>query len=293
MDREMTRRVALGTFIACLAAGPFLMRALRRSRVLPLGDESLLALFRKRFEPRISFPRVYDGKPHPDLMPEKAEKVLAIHKRYWENYSKIDEAEFDYSSRTILDGKNEPSVWSMDAHIRMKYGYGLDAKGTDSEGKPIHLFFNLDGEVAPVGREESDLSSLMLSLFSSYAARPERAAFYGDLLEENAELPKNPYIEGTGRYSVLRVGTEQEFVQAFESGRESDIRDQFNYFSQETGMLALETRYTRNAQKTTYQVLEYTQVSGVMIPTRDDDYFDDGKSCITQHYKNIKLKVLS
>ena len=286
MDNKITRRVVLGSIIGALAVGPFLIRAFRKSKQLPLGEESQLALFRKRFEPRVSFPRVYDGKPNPKLPADKAEKVLAIHRRYWENYSRLDEVEFDYSSRTIIDGKNEPNVWSMDAHVRMKYGYGMDAKGTDSEGNPIHLFFNLDGEIAPVGREESDLSSLMLSFFYAFCAHPEMVAVYVDL-DEGVNLPQNPYVKGHGLYDAVRIMTD------YEPGTTTFANDKFGYFSQETGMLELETRHNKKDQKINYQVLEYGLASGIMIPTRNDAYFNEGKGRITERYKNVKAKLFS
>ncbi|GHT10588.1 hypothetical protein FACS1894170_02910 [Planctomycetales bacterium] len=272
MDTKWTRRAVLGTVIGGLAVAPFVITSLRKPKQLPIN---VVGQKYGYFLERVSFPRTYEPQFNPLLPPEKREKVLSVHKRYWQNYAKIDEVEFDYSSRTILDGKLEPNVWSMDAHIRMKYGYGMEANGTDVEGRPIHYVFNMGGNVTPV-EGGSDLSSLMISFFGSYIARPEFLTNYFDVREEST-LPENPSISGNEIYNAVHL---------FAEGK-------IDYYSQKTGMLVMHYCPKWKNEGVACQCLEYIPVSGVFIPTKHESYFDDNKSVIREQYSNIKVKLIS
>ena len=60
MDKKVTRRVVLGTIVAGLAAGPFVISGWHRRRRFQLPEDSFLAGLRTRFEPALSFPRKFD-----------------------------------------------------------------------------------------------------------------------------------------------------------------------------------------------------------------------------------------
>ena len=58
------------------------------------------------------------------------DKIIAIHRRQWEQFSKIDEVEFDYYfMKYDRDGHERPSDFSLDVYVRMKYGYGYELVG--------------------------------------------------------------------------------------------------------------------------------------------------------------------
>jgi hypothetical protein len=273
--------VAIGATISVLAAGPFIVKYFRKPTQLPEGDNA--NNYTKEYHyylQRVSFPREYkEFQFHPLLPPDKKETVLRIHRRYWQNFTRIDEVEFDYQSRTILDGKVDNNIWSMDAHVYVKYGYGMEIKGKNVEGKPIHFYFNMKGEVTPEVRGQSDLTSMIYSFFSSCQARPELLHWYIDILEEGVKLPDNPYLKGHGLYDVLQL----------DGGKNKEI---LYYYSQETGMFEMRIDRKMTGSALRYQCLEYVPVSGVCLPTREESYNLDRNAKFINKYANFKVKLV-
>jgi hypothetical protein len=289
--KKITRRVALGSFVAAMLACPFLVRALRGTKDLPVGEHPDMLAFKKHFEPRLSLPRVYNGVPSPKLTPAEQETALRVHKRYWENFVKIDELEFDYSYRRFVNGKEDKDTfWCMDVHIRMKYGHGLEAKGKNAKGEAIHLKFNLsEGVFISLGKHH-DLSSMMLSLFGLWSAHPEFLHWHSEVLENvtppTIQTPKHLF-EPSGKYDML--GLEDPMA------REPRITRKRRYFSHETGMLEADVHdYKDDSEMYAYEVSKYTEVNGIFLPVFIDDFGShrDGQTVYSaDEYSNYSVKI--
>jgi hypothetical protein len=144
MNQKITRRVVLGTVIGGLAAGPFITRYFLNKRIA-LGPESFLSEFRSKYREALSFPRTYQPFVNEQLAKQPQyiiDKILKYQKMRWENFSKIDEAEFDYSSYDFDEkGNKRKGDWLFEGHVRMKYGYGIEVIGKNVENKSIHWIF--------------------------------------------------------------------------------------------------------------------------------------------------------
>jgi hypothetical protein len=229
MVSKLTRRAALGTIVAALAVGPFVIRALRRQ--VDLGPDSFLAGLRSRFEPALSFPRKFNiddydywtgaslsGTPEKDIQDihrktlerfyalprDVRDTIITTQRRYWHNFAQIDEIEFDCTNFFYnKDGTKVKTRVCFEGHVRLKYGYGLMIDGKDAEGKPILWVFNLDGEISAIA-SKCNLSSMMLNFFGASEALPAMALVYDHVYSTDAELSNNSYLEDAGdRYTVL------------------------------------------------------------------------------------------
>ena len=230
MDKNITRRAVLGTIVAGLAVGPFVIPMLLRQRQVELP--SFLAYLRAKFYPRLHFLRTFDVEYHNAwvwtpmttdgaydskkvhrealsrfyaLPKDTRDTIVETQRRYWKNFSKIDEIEFDCTNFGYeSDGKKRIGNDYFEGHVRLKYGYGLAIEGKDVEGKPIHWVFNMDGEISAIA-STYNLSSMMLDFLGAQEALPSATLIYDRVYSVDAILPDNPYLKATGsdRYTVL------------------------------------------------------------------------------------------
>jgi hypothetical protein len=227
---KITRRVALGSLIAGMAACPFIVRALRRTRQLELGPDSLLNGLRTRFEPVLAFPRKFDLEyvdpftygsltgtwddkkinrrqvsTFRSLPQDVQDTILETRRRYWQNFAQIDEAEFDCSHFNYnKDGTKKTFHGNLEGHVRMKYGYGLEIVGKDAKGEHLHWIFNLNGDISRVAREVS-LGGMIMAFFDAADAMPARAMYFDHVVAVDADLPDNLYLknEKGDKYTIL------------------------------------------------------------------------------------------
>jgi hypothetical protein len=299
MNKKITRRAVLGTAIAALVAGPFVMRAWRKGK-----GRGILADYgeqRKRYLEQLAFPRKYDL----DLNylskclvnKDELDKIVSIHKRYWNNYAKLHKAEFDYVAQTYEKGKKSETFWDMDVHIKMEYGYGFTAKGKDSTGYPVDLICTPDGCHIASARQNAGVSSLMISLFDNLLARP---SIHGDYIgyryikEEGVEIMPNPYLNGDGLYDVLVVWNDKD-------GKV----EKSDYYSRKTGMHEL--RYVRypagyqqrgwsegdiNLESETFWVKKYQLLDSIYLPYETSAHNEQGEYHSIVNYSNYSNIVL-
>jgi len=104
-----------------------------------------------------------------------------------ELFSEIDQVRFKYSSHKYhTDGRPKPDSWDMDAQVEMRYGYGIEVEGKKADGEAFHVALNPEGYRFPA-EGSGDLSSLMLSMFQAFRAKPEFCQDFVDS-EENAGM---------------------------------------------------------------------------------------------------------
>ncbi len=307
MENKIKRRIFLGTLLGSLTLSPLVIRFFRPSK-MKLGPNSYLAGFREKYEEALSFPREYNPIIIKELAAQSEEernKVLQIHKRYWQNFSKLDEAEFDYSYRQCeRDGTIIPNNWCIDAHIKMKYGYGMEVTGHNNiDGTPVHWVMNMDGEATLPAAQEMNLSSLMRSLFDACEARPDQIVF-SNVTKSNIDLPENPYYKGNGKYDELCYIREPNPKVA---PRIRKLHYNRHYFSRQTGMYECRMNQfiDENPQDPIYfdesvplpsvhqgyRIYDYCMIDGIYLPTQIRQYY---RGIITgeQLYSNYKIKLL-
>jgi hypothetical protein len=305
MNQKITRRVVLGTVIGGLAAGPFIIKALRgKGQQWELGRDSYLLRFRRKHQENLTFPKKFILPQDEDFLsiPEiTREKIIKIHKRYWENYVKLDEAEFDYSYNMYEpNGEKRLDDIFMDAHVKLKYGYGMEIQGTTSTGKNIHWVCNMDGEATLPIAEKMNLSGMMLGFFNAGDALPESLIRYIGVYAEGVDLPENPYVQGHGKYNVIEGYKDKEMAT-----RVAEVYSHKYYFSQKTGMLELEIRHSipdkcnikyQNKDiplphfENDYWVYEHREINGCYLPFRQEWYLAKGLKSIRK-YSNVKVKA--
>jgi hypothetical protein len=305
MNHKITRRVILAGTIGILATGPFVIRAFRKNKKLELGEDSFLREFRAKYEEALTFPRTYKPFIHEQLAQrpkDEIQKVLKLQKQYWSNYSKIDEAEFDFSFFDYnVKGEKEKGNFYMEAHVRFKYGYGMEIVGKNVDSQPIHWIFNLDAQVTLPAAKEMNLSSMMLSFFRAYTALPEMWGI-GRVYAENTNIPENPLgFHGEGKYIALEA---RKSINIPPRVGEQCYRR--TYFNVKTGMPDYEEtqeipdRYNKQywdesvplpPVENTYSIGEYIKYADVFLPTTWNTYYSDGKKSESL-YSNIKIKFV-
>jgi hypothetical protein len=321
MNKKITRRAILAGAIGILISGPFVIRAFRKNKKLELGEDSFLAAFRTKYQEALSFPRQFEldgrnltsyerkGFSHIKarfqslLSEDEQNKILTIHKRYWSNFSQIDEMEFDYSAHLFnANGHDTIMHGYMDAHVKMKYGYGMEIKGYDVAKKPFHWVFNLDAEASLPIAQEMNLSSMMLGFFDIYTAIPEMGFGYVGIFAENVHLPTNPYIESAENKFIAL----SKYVSTQMPQRVRDITFHRTYFNLETGMPELDIRQTiEDSYNSKYNdpeielplpvfcntVYKHEKYGDIFLPVEIDEYRMDNSKYIRK-YSNIKVKFI-
>ncbi|MDR1382554.1 MAG: hypothetical protein LBJ67_01710 [Planctomycetaceae bacterium] len=302
MNQKITRRVVLGTIIGGLSVLPFVTRHFLKKRIY-LEPNSFLSKFRSKYQGVLSFPHEYKPFINEQLAEQPKyiiEKILKYQKMQWENFSKLDEAEFDYSNYDFDEkGNKRKGDWLFEGHVRMKYGYGIEIVGKNVENKPFHWIFNLDGDISSDALQ-MNLSSLMLHFFMAYRALPQIWKTSG-LAEENVVIPENPYFQGSGKYDVLLPWKESYSLPR----KIADICFSRSYINTETGMtefvyaqsvpdpyskLYENENYAIPPIEKTYYVRKYIPINGVYLPTNIVSYYSNG-SKHTETYDNIKIKL--
>ena len=326
MNKKITRRAVLGTVVAGLAAGPFVIRALRRNRVIDLLSES--DPLYKQFCEGLSFPRTFDPDmkfgpfqnpddwgPAPPV--EVRDKIFAVQKRLWQNYSKVDELKYVLSSSYYRNGQLVPSSHDFyHAEVWFKLGYGVEIKGKNTLGKQVHLVLNVDGEDnQPDDEHRVNLRNYSCSIFDD--AFPMYAKYYDDI-EENVPLPNSwqrtytepPYPPGLptsfetqphGLYTRMTGGAESVW------GTNNIFRNR--YFSQETGMPELviveSTLEGYEACSPLYEARTYQHVSGIYFPLTYNlgkidkpgmDKWGSGREAVyakKEEYSDVRVKFIS
>jgi hypothetical protein len=239
-----------------------------------------LEKFRTKYLDRVSFPLTYDGHPSPDARPEKRDTIEAVHKRYWQNFAQIDRVQCRYSFHSFHNGKSVRGDWDMDARVELRYGQGITIEGKDAEGKPLRLGLSPQGLLQPEG-DTRDLSSLVLSLFGAFRARPDVCAIFVDARED---VIRNGTAQT--RYDVLIAATTSDMP-----GR-ARIKAEY-WFSQDSGMLERidicdskeESRYGRHASIR----FRYTLCNGVYIPTEITQDFPFKGNQFVERYNDVDV----
>ena len=230
MNKKITHRAVLGTVVAGLALGPFVIRSLRKGNEIWTNYEKA----RQEYLARLSFPREYVPRVHPRLDPNDVDAVIQTHRRYWSNYAKLRKAEFDYyAQQQDSEEMKKNSIWNMNVHVTMEYGRGFEAKGKDANGNKIDFACGQDGTIVRAAPENTGFASLMTSFFDAIMAYPEMLIGYSEI-KKGVEMMPSPYVEGCGLYDVL-------VVHDHPTGSQEAMVKQ-DYFSCETGMREL--RYT-------------------------------------------------
>ncbi len=241
--------------------------------------------FKQKYIERVSFPREYDGQPSPDAPPEKREKIVDVHSRHWRNFSEIDQVRFKYSShRFHTDGRPKPSSWDMDAQVEMRYGYGIEVEGKRANGEAFHVALNPEGRRFPE-EGSGDLSSLMLSMFQAFRAKPGFCQYFVDC-EENVSRDGAPPGK---RYDVL-----VRFGQSDMPGADR-IRSEY-WFDRATGMLdriehcdpKVKDRYGYHA----YVALTYAEYDGIWIPTSFVGDYPNKDNKFVEEYRDVEIRKL-
>jgi hypothetical protein len=292
MSVKFTRRVVLGLITGGLIAFPIAAIVLRRK--LP-EIKSRIEEFREHYQDRCSFPKKFDAVPHASTPPDKVEKIIQTHKRYWENFTKLDgrEIEFDFSNRYYIKGKlDKDAPWGMDVHVRMKFGYGLSIEGKNGKGEPIQLVFNLDGDVVGFKDKRADLSSLMLTFFDSAVAWPDTIITFCDI-EEGVYLPQDLNLRSHEAYNKIST------IKAYRNELLSSYTD--NYYNQKTGMLEFNIQYYGPGYHDyTFTLpdgtippaitqLDYVEVNDIYLTSRVYVYVPSKEVAGEQIYKNYEL----
>jgi len=327
MNKKMTRRAVLGTAVAALAAGPFVIRALRRNRILHLS--SPVDLLYREYAERLSIPREFDPDAKfggidchlhddPSIAPPKEVRAgaVAVQKRFWQNYSKLDELKFVLSSAYYVDGELKPdSHYFGGADVWVKLGYGVEVKGKNRLGKQVHLVYTLD-EVSdqPDDEHRVNLSGFVFGLLGD--AYPAFAKYYTGI-EENVPLPNSwqrtytepPYPPGLpDRFDVQPHGLYTRLTGGAENllGPNNIFRNR--YFSQETGMpeLAIVESVLECHEHCSplYEIDTYQNVNGVYFPLKCSGGKIDGWRnakptgnekvyAWEKEYSDVKIKLIS
>jgi hypothetical protein len=243
--------------------------------------EQLQGFFDKQVVPRISFPRVYDGHASSDLPPDKQKNILAIHRRFWHNYSQIDQVSFRYSFHTF-DNSNRPrpTGWGMDAVVSMRYGHGIELEGTDENGKPFRESVTAGG-LQSNRTEHRDVSSIVRGIFHVYDAMPARCQVFLDVQEDVQLDSASPEC----RYDVLYSSIKSEYTSAI-------VQSKY-WFNHRTGMLErteicdpfVKAKYGRYSGDT----LSYVRCDGVYLPSRIVDDYPGNNAKTIETYKDFRL----
>ncbi len=249
----------------------------------PTTAEERFAKFSTKFLERVSFPQEYNGQPSPDAPPEKRQQIIEVHSRYWKNFTPIDRIRFRYSFRKFHNGKPDPTEWDMDAQVEMRYGYGIEVEGTDSDGEYFHKALNPEGRLFPRATS-GDLSSLMLSMFAANRAWPDKCKLFADM-EEN--VPGQDELAGR-TFDVLIVPTNSQVP-----GHTAEFIESKYWFDRETGMLT-KIEYVDPYAKEQfgyhpYKRFEYTQIDGVYLTTRITSDHPEKGNRFVETYDDLEI----
>jgi hypothetical protein len=300
MVSKVTRRAVLGTIVGGLAVSPFVIRHLRKNRVIDLLWE--LDPRYKQFVEGLSFPRtfdpdmkfgsfqnqdVYDWGPAPPV--EVRDKIFAVQKCLWQNYSKLDELKFVLSSSYYCDGELVPSSHRFyHAEVWFKLGYGVEIKGKNTLGKDVHLVLNIDGEDnQPDDEHRVNLRNYSHSIFES--AFPQYAKGY-KTFEENVILPnsfRRTYTEPLYPSGLpdhfFEMPPKELYTQL--TGSADNVLPPWHvfrnrYFSQETGMPELciveSDHEDFEVCSPLYETHTYQKINGIHFPLEHNGGKIDG-----------------
>lgn len=321
MNKKITRRALLGTTILGLVAAPFAVVALRRGRTVEL--ESMLDRYQRIMSIKLSFPREFnmelmntymdDGRGldfnDPSLWPpapseEIRDKIFATQKRYWQNYSKLDEVRFILTSGYYVNGKLYPSCCHfIDTEVYIKFGYGVEVKGKNTLGKKVHLVFNLDEDNQPEGPERCNLAGFTFGTFSMGQAWPWYAKRYTSI-EENVALPDSFQQTYKNFPAADNFELRPDGLYTLMKGPSDDVDDgkasRRCYFSQKTGMLELTLIENDTAGVVTdfaplYEAYVCEEINGIYFPVKYNGakIWRDKEYSWKDSYSNIRFKLIS
>jgi hypothetical protein len=278
------RILAFTSFLLVIAWWYFTPSQIDRKKFI---EEKKQAYFNEHFLKQISFPRKYDGQPSLQAPPEKRDKIIEVHSRFWHNYTQIDQVSFQYSSHTYQNDKLVKTNWNMDARIVMRYGYGIEMEGTDDDenGKHFREVFNRDVGLESTREQKRRVSSMVLSMFDSYRALPEVCSYFSDIQE-------NVVKEGSTQnntYDILYSRCTSE---------EPPFKKYYTkyWFNRKTGMLEIfewcEPDYKKKYGSYAHVNYSYTQCDGIYLPTEIINVNPKTNYKTVQKYSDFKIKKI-
>jgi hypothetical protein len=316
MDKKITRRAVLGAVFAALVAGPLVMRASRKNGVIDLQSEIAESLsFPRKFDTELGLGANLDAWPAPPPK-EVSERIHAVQKRFWQNYSRLDELKYVLSSSSRRDGQLVPSSHDFyHAEVWIKLGFGVEIKGRNTLGKRVHLVLNDYGEDnQPFDEHRVNLRSYIHSVFGK--AFPMYAKSYIAIEESVQPLP-NTFRRAQAYATDPRYppGLPESFFETQPNGLYTQMtgpadnllppwnvfRDR--YFSQETGMpeLTLVESVLEGFEMGSplYESCTYQNVSDIYFPLQYNfgkiDKWGSGKAVYAKkrEYSDVQLKFIS
>lgn len=305
MVKKLTRRLMMGTILAGLGTGPFLIYSCRPKKQLPEGPESPLNLFREEFRESLTFPLEFKEYIHPQLAdksPSEIREVIEMHKRQWRNWVSIKEIEFDYLFQ-LFDKNGEPIYhnFCINAHVVLKYGKGMEIHGTRLDtNEKIDWFIDLDGNINNEAFEEMNFVSMAHSFFDAYTWFPN-SCFFSGVHARNVSLPENPFLTSDDKYDVFNHSRDKAIPV-----RVQKVTYCRYYVNKRTGMTDLivshfihdmfSTKYQDDSipippRYFNYSTYKYTIIDNTSIPVEIVHYYPDSKQvCMRWQYTNIKIK---
>jgi hypothetical protein len=188
------------------------------------------AIAAKARRANVDFPLKYDGRPDPKTPPEMVDKIIAVHKRYWENYARLGPVRMKLSLHTSVNGEplNPISPWDMDADVELDLNHRFSVKGVNAEGKTVDALMDADNYTASHG---GNWHSFMQNISDMFYALPEYCRAYSAIKEG---LPMEGGQPGV-LYDVLICQP------ASSPGHEHP--SSYHWYNRDTGMLdKIETR---------------------------------------------------
>lgn len=218
----------------------------------------------------ISFPKEYDGKPAAKCPAELRDKIIAVHKRYWANYTSLRLASFQFSYHRYIDGKPSPLTWDMDAKVEVEPGQGMKIEGKDASGSPFSMVMTREG-VSQSYHDNRNWAEFMLDVTSMRMAKPEWCSLFTGI-EENMSM------EGAApgdRFDVLSVDSSYD-TQEGEPVHPGWITAKY-WFNRSNGMLERIERCDPQTKarfgRYSIESFKYTKVNGIYFVT---EHIDDG-----------------
>jgi hypothetical protein len=234
---------------------------------------------------RISFPRDCDGRPRDGTPEEDVADIVAVHKRYWQNYARLAGVEMDYVRQSYRNGVPGTSEWDFEVHVELRPGEGMRVEGTYADGKPLSVGLDRKGERLTRSKG-GDWSSFMQSIVCIHFARPDAcrrfSAIRSDVGGEEVGLDGE-------RYDVL-INMNDSFTMD-----PNDPRPIEYWFNRRTGMLDLERGVYQEAKDEygyyPYRRFEYVEAAGASFPRSLVIDSPHRQARIVEQCRNIRLWV--
>ena len=205
-----------------------------------LGEVVDQEFFRNKRLKELSFPSEYTGVPRAGAPEADKEKIIEVHRRYWENFARMAAVSMDYSCRTYTNGQLDPARgggWDMDARVDIQPGERFTANGTLATGESFEAEEYLKSAKSsfPDGRRTL---GLMWSMGDVGRAFPERCKFFDGIVKpgEPEYLPEFDTLvskESTGLLGefprLYRFSRTTGMLEQIEDHSES-AKDKYGYY---------------------------------------------------------------